>query len=59
MQDSHFPPTNVYLVIVEMEGESLAALKETYSIEEGVQINKIVGKWSSKNGLGSILIVFW
>ena len=49
--------SNVFLVIEEMEREDFAKLIETYSIEEGETINKIVGRWSSKHGLGNILKV--
>ena len=42
--------SNVYLVLG--EGGQVTRLVETYSVEEGVQVNKIVGKWLPDIGLG-------
>ena len=47
--DSH-----VYLIIEHQEQENVKILVETYSIEEGVKVNKIIGNWSLDNGIGKI-----
>ena len=39
--------SNVYLVKEDTKEENMMKILETYSIEEGVQINKDVGTWSS------------
>ena len=44
--------SNVYLVREDTEEEDIMKIVETYSIEDGVQINKDVGTWSSKHRLG-------
>ena len=50
--------SNVYLLKKGTEEEGLINIVETYSIEEGVQINKHVGVWSSKHRLGSNVLVW-
>ena len=44
--------SNVYLISREDKDADMSQIVETYSVEEGVQINKKVGTWSSKDRLG-------
>ena len=44
--------SNVYLISREDKDTDMSQIVETYSIEEGVRINKNVGTWSSKDRLG-------
>ena len=44
--------SNVYIILKDEVVDGVSKLVETYSIEEGVNVNKMVGKWSSGNGLG-------
>ena len=44
--------SNVYLIIGDSKDGDRSQIVETYSVEAGVQINKIVGTWSSKDRLG-------
>ena len=45
--------SNVYKIIKDYVVEGATKLVETYSIEDGVRVNKLVGQWSSKKGLGN------
>ena len=44
--------SNVYLITG--GGKDVRNIVETYSIEEGVQVNRDVGTWSSKHGIGKV-----
>ena len=44
--------SNVYIIRKDKVVDGVSKLVETYSIEEGVNVNKMVGKWSFGNGLG-------
>ena len=44
--------SNVYLILKEDKDADMSQIVETYSVEEGVRINKNVGTWSSKDRLG-------
>ena len=44
--------SNVYLISREDKDTDMSQIVETYSVEEGVRINKNVGTWSSKDRLG-------
>ena len=45
--------SNVYLVKEDTKEENMMKILESYSIEDGVQINKDVGTWSTKHKLGN------
>ena len=44
--------SNVYMILREDKDADTSQIVETYSVEEGVQTNKNVGTWSSKDRLG-------
>ena len=44
--------SNVYLIIGDNKGGYRSQIVETYSVEEGVKIDKKIGIWSSEDRLG-------
>ena len=44
--------SNVYLIIGDNKGGDMRQIVETYSVEEGVKIDKKIGTWSSEDRLG-------
>ena len=44
--------SQVYLLIEDRNNRNVKTVVETYSIEEGIKVNKVAGNWSSEEGLG-------